>query len=644
VLRLELRGSEPGPRAQEFEADVVRIGRAESCDVVVSAVHVSGEHAAIVWDGAAYVLRDLRSTNGTRVRRDGTVIALDDTCGRELALRDGDVISLGQRDGAAEIGVSVRLDELEGVVRAFPVSEIPDVEEKLVRSEREVLRLLYEAQKAISAADSLEGVVDAVSAQVFRALPRATHLTVAMRDEAADGAKAAPYTPVATRVRGGYSFEVTAVARSVFRKVIAERSAVLAADARQDMDQSASLVSASIVSLMAVPLWQGDDILGVLQVDNRDAPGMFDEADLDRLALLAQSASQAFARARALERLREALERQRSENVFLKAREERRHASGILGESAAMKALFTKIDKVVDTRVTVLILGETGTGKELVASAVHYRSSRRDKLFVAQNCAALPENLLESELFGYRKGAFTGAREDKKGLFELADGGTLFLDELGEMPLSLQAKMLRVIQEGEVRPVGATSSRKVDVRIVAATNRDLEREVAEGRFREDLYYRVSVFPIELPPLRERRGDVQILARHFLERYAAEFGRAVRGFTAEALERLAAYPFPGNVRELENEVQRLVIQVDDREVVELSDLSARIRAASSERRPVAEGEPPNGDGTLKERVEAVEMRILEEALALHGGNKSATAKALGITREGLHKKLKGYGMA
>jgi transcriptional regulator with GAF, ATPase, and Fis domain len=642
VLRLELLGSEREPRVQEFEADVVRMGRAESCDLVVTAVHVSGEHAAIVWDGEAYVLRDLRSTNGTRVRRDGEIIELDDQKGRELALRSGDVLSLGRREGDVQVRVSFEVDELEGIVRAFPLSEIPAVEAKLVSSERELLRLLYDAQKAISAEDTLEGVVDAVSEQVFRALGRATHLTVAMRDEATGGSHAAPYVPIATRVRGGKSFEVTAVARSVFRKVISERSAVLAADARQDMDQSASLVSASIVSLMAVPLWQGEEILGVLQVDNRDAPGMFDERDLDRLALLAQSASQAFARARALERLREALERQRSENVFLKAREEKRRAHGILGESVAMKDLFSKIDKVVDTRVTVLILGETGTGKELVASAVHYRSNRRDKLFVAQNCAALPENLLESELFGHRKGAFTGARDDKKGLFELADGGTLFLDELGEMPLSLQAKMLRVIQEGEVRPVGATASRKVDVRIVAATNRDLDREVAEGRFREDLFYRVSVFPIQLPPLRERKGDVHILARHFLERYAAEFGRTVRAFTDEALDCLAAYPFPGNVRELENEIQRLVIQVDDREIVEASDLSPRIRSAKTS----AGGAQASSvrDGTLKERVEAVEIRILEEALALHGGNKSATAKALGITREGLHKKLKGYGMA
>jgi transcriptional regulator with GAF, ATPase, and Fis domain len=188
-------------------------------------------------------------------------------------------------------------------------------------------------------------------------------------------------------------------------------------------------------------------------------------------------------------------ERQRKENTYLKSREKTRRFEGMIGESAAIQRLTSQLRKVVDTRVTVLIEGETGTGKELVASAVHYWSNRKDRLFVAQNCAAMPENLLESELFGHKKGAFTGATEDKKGLFELADLGTLFLDEVGEMPLSLQAKLLRVLQEGEVRPVGSNTTRKVDVRIVAATNRTLENEVREGRFREDLYYRLQVFPL-----------------------------------------------------------------------------------------------------------------------------------------------------
>ena len=313
-----------------------------------------------------------------------------------------------------------------------------------------------------------------------------------------------------------------------------------------------------------------------------------------------------------------------------------------------MGQVLAQLDKVVDTRVTVLVEGETGTGKELFASAIHYRSQRRDKLFVAQNCAAFPENLLESELFGHKRGAFTGATEEKKGLFEVADGGTLFLDEVGEMPLSLQAKLLRVLQEGEVRPIGAATARRVNVRIVAATNRNLEKEVAEGRFREDLYYRLKVFPLRVPPLRERREDIALLAAHFLQRYSREFGREIAGFTQPALELLRAYDWPGNVRELENEVQRAVIQAEGEAFITAELLSPRVRkndGSSVPPSPVADApeEEDDGSGTLREMMDRVERRILLRTLASHGNNKTAAAKALGITREGLHKKLKSLGL-
>jgi Nif-specific regulatory protein len=303
-----------------------------------------------------------------------------------------------------------------------------------------------------------------------------------------------------------------------------------------------------------------------------------------------------------------------------------------------MAELFRLLDKVVDTRVSVLVHGETGTGKELIASALHYRSRRRDKLFVAQNCAAFPENLLESELFGHKRGAFTGATEEKKGLFEIADGGTLFLDEVGEMPLALQAKLLRVLQEGEVRPIGSTSARHVDVRIVAATNRDLETEVKEGRFREDLYYRLKVYPLRMPPLRERREDIPALSRFFLERYTKEFGKPIAGFTEDALTALSAYDWPGNVRELENEVQRLVIQAEPGDTIDEGLVSPRVRQV--------EGiltQARSAKGTLREMVDQVEKQILLDTLKNHGNNKTAAAKTLGITREGLHKKLKQLGI-
>jgi Nif-specific regulatory protein len=451
-------------------------------------------------------------------------------------------------------------------------------------------------------------------------------LTVATRERGPDGRPRAPEAPIP-------------LTRSVARKVVRERTAVLAADAPGETFSSESFLGANIRSTIGVPLWKGDEILGVLQVDNRAAPAMFQGRDVDSLGVLAADASLAVANARLIGRLMAAEQRLDRENQFLKGRERARSGeTRIVGESRAMGELLKQLDKVVDTRVTVLIEGETGTGKELVASALHYRSKRRDKLFVAQNCAAFPENLLESELFGHKRGAFTGATEDKKGLFEVADGGTLFLDEIGEMPAGLQAKLLRVLQEGEVRPLGSHQVKHVNVRVVAATNRKLEDEVAAGRFREDLYYRLKVFPIRVPPLRERRDDVARLAQHFLEIASREMGKPIAGFAQETLAALAAHGWPGNVRELENEIQRLVIQADPGAFVTPDLLSPSVRKV--------EGMVQNlgaTSGTLKDRVEQVERFIVLEVLREHDNNKTSAAKTLGITREGLHKKLKQLGI-
>jgi Nif-specific regulatory protein len=417
---------------------------------------------------------------------------------------------------------------------------------------------------------------------------------------------------------------------------------VLAADTTSGELSSESLQGASIRSTIGVPLWQKEDIIGVLQIDNRALPSMFTSGDVDAVAVLAANASLAVANARLIHRLEVTEEQLARENDFLKGRERARRGGGtaIIGQSPAFAELLSQIGKVADTRVSVLVEGETGSGKELVAASLHYRSRRRERLFVAQNCAALPENLLESELFGHKKGSFTGATEDRRGLFELADGGTLFLDEVTETPLSLQAKLLRVLQEGEVRPVGASHAKHVDVRVVAATNRNLEREVAEGRFREDLYYRLKVFPLRVPSLRERRGDIPLLAGHFLEKYSNEMGKPVTGYAQTTMELLMAYDWPGNVRELENEVQRLVIQVDPGNFVTDALLSAKIRKVESAREDAG---VPKVRGSLKEMMDQVERHVVAEALRAHGNNKTSAAKALGITREGLHKKLKLLGI-
>ena len=284
---------------------------------------------------------------------------------------------------------------------------------------------------------------------------------------------------------------------------------------------------------------------------------------------------------------------------------------------------------MLDSDTTVLLLGETGTGKELFARLIHENGPRRAAKFVAQNCGALPESLLESELFGHTRGAFTGATGERKGLFEEADGGTIFLDEIGEMSPAMQLRLLRVIQEGEIRRVGTSSDRKVNVRVIAATNADLEADVQAGRFRKDLYYRLDVFPIRLPPLRERAEDIPALADYFLRVYRERARRAVPSISPEALRCLRAYPFPGNVRELENEIERAVALADDGRPIGPEHLSDRIRVAA---------ETPATPLTLNEAIERLKRRMLEDALR-ECGSKTRAAERLGLSRQSLQQMLR-----
>lgn len=302
-------------------------------------------------------------------------------------------------------------------------------------------------------------------------------------------------------------------------------------------------------------------------------------------------------------------------------------AYGLIGNSAAIEATCHLIDKVLHTPYTVLLLGETGTGKEVVARAIHTAGPRSGQAFVVQNCAAFPEGLLESELFGYRKGAFTGAERNYAGLFDAADGGTLLLDEIGDMPLALQAKLLRVLQEGEVRPLGASTAHKVDVRIIAATHRDLSAMVAQGSFREDLYYRLAQFPIQLPALRERDGDVLQLARHFAEKACASLGRAAVDWSNSALDQLSSHGFPGNVRELKCLVERAVLLCDDGVILPMH-LSL----------PLAPAAAVALDTTLRQRMERVERVFLIDCLHKNRGNRTRTARELGVARRTLLYRL------
>jgi two-component system response regulator HupR/HoxA len=339
--------------------------------------------------------------------------------------------------------------------------------------------------------------------------------------------------------------------------------------------------------------------------------------------------------------LADANERLRAENLYLRREVERKYAfDRIIGSSPAMNKVFEVMEKVAETDATVLITGETGTGKDLVARAIHYSGRRKEKRFLAQNCASLPDTLLESELFGHTRGAFTGAHADKKGLFEVAHQGTVFLDEVGETHPGMQVRLLRVLQDGEIRPLGSSDTRTVDVRIVAATNRDLRKEVEEGRFREDLYYRLRVVEIELPPLRERRSDIPLLAHTFLDASSQKMGRQIKGFTNAAMDRLVSYSWSGNVRELENEIERTVALAGDADTVTVDMLSEHIRGAIPDADPRVDDLPPGM--TMNAAVDALKRRMILDALR-EAGSKTRAAEQLGVPRQSLQKMMKRLGL-
>jgi transcriptional regulator with GAF, ATPase, and Fis domain len=426
----------------------------------------------------------------------------------------------------------------------------------------------------------------------------------------------------------------------------------------------ASVTDLRLRSVLCIPINIREAVVGVLYVDNRLQQQAFHQRELELLTALGDHAGVAIHNARTMEELRskrnelqDALARVGQLNASLKGQvatqkaeigEMREELSGtmrggryvfdyseIVGESRRMVDVFKLLDKFIGAEDSILIVGESGTGKELVARAIHTNGSRKNRPFVTENCAALPASLLESELFGYVKGAFTGATADKKGLFEVADGGVLFLDEIGDMPTDLQKKLLRVLQEGEIRPVGSQQVTKVDLRLVTATNRNLDEMMKDGEFREDLFYRLNVLPVHLPPLRERRQDVPLMVRRFLAGLAKENNNLVR-ISPDAMDALVAYRWPGNVRELQNEIRRAALLCDG--VILVSHLSNSV----TKPQPESDELVPAEKGTnLPDMVRDLEMRLIGHAYRISGGNKSQSAGMLGISRFALQRKLEKY---
>jgi two-component system response regulator PilR (NtrC family) len=399
-----------------------------------------------------------------------------------------------------------------------------------------------------------------------------------------------------------------------------------------DVLRAAKRIDRDIVGIMITAFASTDTAVDALRLGALDY--LSKPFNVDELKLKVRKAL----RGRQLER----------ENVWLKRRLDETHEfNSIIGRSEAMLAVFELIQRIAPTNSTVLVAGESGTGKELVARAIHHESLRRDRPFVALNCGAMPENLLESELFGHVRGSFTGADTNKKGLLEVADTGTVFLDEIGEMSPPMQVKLLRVLQDRKFRRVGGTEEMSSDIRIVAATNRDLGRMVAEGRFREDLFYRINVIPIELPPLRKRREDVPLLATHFLKRFATQMQKDLQGISAEALDALAGYDWPGNVRELENVIERAAA-LEHSSVVLPESLPAQVRsgrqpAAGSRSDAGGQEAMPDEGFDLEQHVQHIEREYIAEALRKAGGVKVKAAELLGMSFRSFRYYTKKYNL-
>lgn len=505
--------------------------------------------------------------------------------------------------------------------------------------EAQELTALNEISKAFSSSLNLEKLVEKAIAILHEQFgmergtltlldPETNELTI----EVAHGVESAVMEKVRYKVGEGITGKVVASGEPIIVPNVGKEPLFLNKTKSRDLTKSN-------IAFICVPIRLGAKTVGALSVDRLFKEEVSFEEDLRILTILSSMIAQSVQ----IDQLVKAEKRSLTfENQQLRTELKKKFKpKNILGESKRMIDVFSSIDLVSQTKATVLLRGESGTGKELVAHAIHYQSNRADKPFIKLSCASLPETLLESELFGHEKGAFTGANAMKLGRFELANGGTLFLDEIGEVSKTMQVKLLRVLQEKEFERVGGTETIRVDVRLISATNRDLELEVKEGRFRSDLYYRLNVVPIFLPSLRERKEDLPLLVKFFLEKSNTENGKKIQHLSQDAWDHVMTYSWPGNVRELENALERAVIMCQGNTIERNHfpiDLQAKISFASDS---VPNEASATAHGSLVEAVESLEKTMIEGALQRSGGNKRKASKILGITERILGYKVDKY---
>lgn len=606
------------------------IGRDIAATVCINSRSVSRKHCIVRRDGDQYLIRDLGSRNGTLVN--GLPIT-------ECVLHHGDRI--GVSDSQFVFALDLSAEPLPGP----EVMESADAEalefatmlpaESLYRNPQRLLANLESLKQGNQVQALLEMNRKAATLRTPEELEQAL-LDAAFQLTPADSGAVlfyeqcdAPPNRVAGRNRLLPAASEVQVSRTVVRRVLKEQISVLAGNTAMEkaLKDVASLVSTGNQSILCVPLLAHERSLGVLYLVTRNPARVFDETHLENMTGVAAVAGLSLANALDFQRMR-------AQAGMLRAALEQDRP--MIGESAAMKKISDTIARVAPAETTVLLLGESGTGKEIAARAIHCNSRRAEKAFVAINCATLGDNLLESELFGHEKGAFTGAVGLKKGLLEMADGGTVFLDEAGELPLTVQAKLLRVLQEREFNRLGSTRPIKVNVRLIAATNKDLRAAVAGGTFREDLLHRLNVVALRMPPLRERREDIPLLANFFLAHSSQRCERRVLGISNEARELLQQYDWPGNVRELENAIERAVVLGTDSEI-QINDLPETIWESA----PATPG--ASGSLTYHAALRDAKQKIITQALDLSHGNYTEAARRLGVHVTYLHRLMRAFKM-
>ncbi|MBC8327350.1 MAG: sigma 54-interacting transcriptional regulator [Planctomycetes bacterium] len=612
-------------RIVTVDGDCATVGRGSDCEVRIEDPHASRQHCRIERQGAEAFVVDLDSANGTWVGGEKV---------RRRPLGRGEVIRIGGTQLRISGGIEARLSAVEST------------QTQEISRERDMLQTLLAVLRRLQGVDQVERAAELLidaSVSLTRAERGFVFLVESGNVVLALGRNFARETVAAPEKK---------LSRTLLGRALDSDGPLLLVDAAHDGEFAgvASISDLGLRSLLAVPLRHQGEVLGLLLVDHRLASGAFREEDVELLGGLAGAAATALGAVRdrsELQRLKRRnanLQRQLGRRVKAEKEEQQRLSTldsvrfgEVVGSSPAIHELFSQMERVMESDVPVLIQGESGTGKELVARALHFGGPRAAKPFVVENCGALPDTLLESELFGHVKGAFTGATRNKAGRFEEADGGSLFLDEVGEMSQAMQQRLLRVLQEGEIRRLGSDELVKVDVRLIAATNQDLRQAVEAGRFREDLYYRLKVVLLQLPPLRRREGDVRLLAEHFLSLESAEQGRARRDLGPEALQVLEACAWPGNVRQLRNEMRRVTLLGEG--PVSPDDFSAEVLQVEAPEPLVDDASLP-----LPERVEAIESAAILGALARSQGNRSKAANNLGITRFALLRKIEKYRLA